>query len=93
MIIYIKLGKTRGLSFEINRNFGLKPFFQKYSLHHETIIDIPCGQIIFTSGRWVPKNIRTKKPVVTHTMPKRSASNVNSQNHQTTKRVGGVHRD
>ena len=91
MITYIKLGKTLGLSIELNRNFGLKPFFRKNSFHHETIIDIPWAQIIFTSGKWVPINKGTKKSVVTKNMPKRSASNVNSKNNQTTKRVNRVH--
>ena len=90
MITYIKLGKTRGLSFELNINFGLKPFFRKNSLHYETIIDIPWAQIIFTSGRWVPKNRRTKKPVVTKPLPIRRASNVNKQNNKITKRAVGT---
>ena len=86
MIQYIKLGKTRGLSFELNRDFGLKPFFQKNSLHHETIIDIPYGQIIFTSSRWAPKHKGRKSAVVKKKLPLRRASNVNSQDHKTTKR-------
>ena len=93
MIIYIKLGKTRGLSFELNINFGLKPFFRKNSLHGETIIDIPWAQIIFTSGRWVPKNKGISKPVVTKPLPIRRASNVNKQNNKTTKRAVGINRN
>jgi hypothetical protein len=90
MITYIKLGKTRGLSFELNNNFGLKPFFRKNSLQDETIIDIPWAQIIFTSGRWVPKNKGIRKPVVTKPLPLRRASNVNKQDHKTTKRARRV---
>lgn len=93
MITYIKLGKTRGLSLELNINFGLKPFFRKNSLHYETIIDIPWAQIIFTSGRWVPKNKGTKKSVVTKHLPIRRASNVNKQNNKTTKRAVGTNRN
>lgn len=93
MIIYIKLGKVRGLSIEINKGFGLKPYFEKNSFHQETIIDITWGQIIYTSGKWVPKNKRSKKPVVTPTMLKRRTSNVNSQGYQISKRVSGANGD
>ena len=91
MILYIKLGKTRGLSLEVNYNFGAAPFFRKNSLQGETIIDIPWSQIIYTSGRWIPKKQRNKVPVVHVNLPLRRASNVNSQDHKTTKRVSGAH--
>jgi hypothetical protein len=90
MIIYIKLGKTRGLSFELNKNFGFEPFFRKNSLQDETIIDIPWAQIIFTSGKWVPKNKGARKSAVTKPLPLRRASNVNCENHKTTKRAHGA---
>lgn len=88
MITYIKLGTVRGLSLELNKNFGMRPFFKKYSLHHETIFDIPYGQVIFTSGLWVPKNKGRKK-----TLPLRRASNVNRQDNTITKRIGGTDRN
>ena len=75
MINYIKLGKIRGMSIEISSALGIKPFFKRNSFHHETIIDIPCVQIIYTSGRWCAK----KK------VPIRSAANVNKKTKQVTK--------
>ena len=93
MIHYIKLGKVRGLSIEINKNFGSKPIFRKNSLHGETILDIPYGQLIFTSGQWKALKPKAIKPAVTKNLPIRRASNVNSQDYQTSKRTGGTHRD
>lgn len=93
MIYYIKLGKIRGLSVELNKDLGLKPFFQKNTFHHETIVDIPLAQIIYTSGKWTPKKRVVRKPAVTKTAKIRSASNVNSQDDQTTKRLTGTHRN
>lgn len=93
MIIYIKLGKVRGLSLEINYNFGMMPIFRKNSLQGETIFDIPWAQIIYTSGRWLPKKQRNKVPVVHAKLPLRRASNVNSQDHQVTKRVSRTYRN
>lgn len=65
MIAYIKLGRVRGLSIELNKEFGSMPFFQKNTFHYETIIDIPYVQVTYTSGKWFPK---------------RRASNVNKKN-------------
>jgi len=93
MIYYIKLGKIRGLSLELKKDFGLKPFFEKNTFHHETIIDIPLAQIIYTSGKWTPKKRVIRKPVVTKTAKMRSASNVNSQDDQTTKCLTGTDRN
>lgn len=93
MIHYIKLGKTRGLCIEINKNFGMTPFWRINSLQGETIIDIPYVQIIYTSGRWIPQKRRTKKPVVTQSLPVRRASNVNRQGHHATKRARGINGD
>jgi len=93
MITYIKLGKVRGISIEWIKKFGMAPFFQKNSFHHETIFDIPYGQIIFTSGRWIPKNRGAKKPDDVKTMPLRRASNVNRQDNTITKRIGRVDRN
>lgn len=70
MIAYMKLGKTRGMSVEFQKDFGQKPFFRKNSFHYETIIDIPYVQITYTSGKWFPK---------------RRAINVNQETNQTTK--------
>ncbi len=75
MIFYIKLGKVRGFSVEINQNLGIKPFCNKNSFCHETVIDIPYVQIVYTSARW-----RAKKRV-----PIRSAANVNKKTKSTTK--------
>lgn len=84
MIIYIKLGKVRGLSIEINRDLGFMPFFQKNTFHHETIVDIPCVQIIYTSGRWFPKKRMPTYDNLTKKIPIRSASNVNQKTGKTT---------
>lgn len=85
MIAYIKLGKVRGLSVEINRELGSSPFFQKNTFHHETIVDIPYVQIIYTSGLWTPKKrVLTSKDLIKK-IPIRSASNVNEKTGQTTK--------
>lgn len=54
MIIYVKLGKVRSMSFEWNRQFGFGPLFKQTSYHCETIVDMPYTQIIFTSGKWTP---------------------------------------
>ena len=75
MMNYIKLGRVRGVSVEINRDLGIKPFFEKNSFHHETIIDIPYAQIIYTSGKWCAKK----------RVPIRSAANGNKKTKQTTK--------
>lgn len=77
MIIYIKLGKVRGLSVEINKNLGKTPLCNKNSFRHETVIDIPYVQLIYTSGRW-----RKRKRVVL-----RSIINVHQENKQTARRV------
>lgn len=74
MINYIKLGKVRGISLEINPKLGLKPFFRKNSFARETIIDIPCVQIIYTSEKWCAKK----------RVPIRSATNVNEEAKQIT---------
>jgi len=83
MINYIKLGKVRAIAIEVNYALGLKPFFQKNTFHHETIIDIPYAQIIYTSGRWYKK---TRVPI-------RSAANANKKNGQTTKGSKRIHRN
>lgn len=93
MIYYLKLGKVRGLSVEINKSFGSKPIFRKNSLQDETIVDIPFGQIIYTSGRWRAFKYNARKPVENKTLPIRRASNVNSQDHQTSKRARRANRD
>ena len=54
MILYIKLGKVRSISFEWNRAFGTRPLFKRISYRCETIVDVPYTQIIFTSGKWTP---------------------------------------
>lgn len=79
MITYLKLGKVRGLSIEMNQDLGGRPFFQKNSFHYETIIDIPYIQIMYTSERWVPKNRKSIRRV--------SNGNV-QENKQTAKRTG-----
>jgi hypothetical protein len=82
MITYIKLGKVRGLSVELSKNLGSKPIFEKNTFHHETIIDIPYGQLIYTSEKWFPINRKLKRRV--------SNGNVqeDSKNNQTTKSTG-----
>lgn len=75
MINYIKLGKVRGLCVEINRELGLKPFFKKNGFHHETIIDIPYAQIIYTSSKWCDK----KRVLI------RSVANANQKTKQVAK--------
>lgn len=54
MIRYIKLGKIRGLSFEINPEFGAKPVYKTTRHHCEIVVDMPYTQIIYTSGDWTP---------------------------------------
>ncbi|MCI5061254.1 MAG: hypothetical protein MRY79_09350 [Alphaproteobacteria bacterium] len=75
MITYMKLGRVRGLSIEIKRDFGARPFFRKNTFHYETIVDIPYAQITYTSSKWIPL---------------RSAANVNEKAQQTKKRSGGT---
>ena len=81
MINYIKLGKVRGMSVEINQELGIKPFYRKNSFRHETIIDIPYIQIIYTSGRW-----RKEKRVAI-----RSIANGNEETGQTSKNIKRIH--
>lgn len=81
MINYIKLGNIRGVSIELNSDLGIKPFFRKNSFQHETIIDIPYAQIIYTSGRWR----KTKR------VPIRSTANVNKEIRQIKKNSKRVH--
>lgn len=83
MILYIKLGTVRAICLEIKKDFGSKPFFQKNTFHYETIIDIPYGQIIYTSGKWQPSQKRVKKTKLAdkndNNIFLRSASNVNEE--------------
>lgn len=78
MIIYIKLGRVRGVSIDLKYDLGCKPFFSKKNFHHETIIDIPYAQIAYTSGKWFPSQAKLGKL-------KRSVSNGNKQNGKTSK--------
>jgi hypothetical protein len=77
MITYLKLGRVRGLSLELKKDFGSRPFFQKNTFHYETIIDIPYVQIMYTSGKWFPK---------------RRASNVNKENGKIRENSKRVHK-
>lgn len=54
MISYFKLGKVRGLSIEINSDFGVKPVYKRTRHHCEIVVDMPYTQIIYTSGAWAP---------------------------------------
>ncbi len=65
MLIYIKLGRVRGLHIEINKEFGTKPFFEKKSFASETIIDIPYTQFVFTPSNWNPIHLDSKKENIT----------------------------
>lgn len=91
MMTYIKLGKIRGLFVEFNKEFGSSPFFQKNTFHHETIIDIPYAQFIYTSGRWRPVQQKQDKGSSVKKIPIRSASNVNQENGETTECPKRVH--
>jgi len=75
MLIYIKLGKVRGLAVEIQKEFGRKPFFLKKSFDTETIIDIPYTQLVYTPSNWYPI---------------RKASNGNNKTGQASKSFGGI---
>ena len=55
MLIFIKLGKTRAVSFEINSRFGQQPVFKKTQYRCETILDMPYSQVIYTPEHWTPK--------------------------------------
>ena len=77
MILYVKLGRVRGLSVEINMKLGLKPFYRRNSFRHETILDIPCTQIIYTSGRWRKRSRVLLKSSI------RSIPNVDEETKQT----------
>ena len=55
MIVYIKLGRVRGLSIEWNKEFGFQPVYKKTSYRCETIVDMPYSQAIYTSGQWTPQ--------------------------------------
>jgi hypothetical protein len=90
----MKLGKVRGVSFELNKNFTREPLWRINSLHGETIIDIPYIQLIYTSGSWMPKRMLKRKPDVHKKLPLRRASNVNDrQDHYVTKRSGRADRN
>lgn len=78
MITYLKLGRVRGLSLELKKDLGSRPFFQKNTFHYETIIDIPYVQITYTSGRGFPK---------------RRAANVNKENGKTGENSKRVHKN
>ena len=60
MIIYLKLGKVRGVSIEVNKKFGVKPLYKTTKHHCETVVDMPYIQLIYTSGDWSPKNLVNK---------------------------------
>lgn len=61
MVIYLKLGRVRGLSIEINKEFGTKPFFKKKYFATEMIIDIPYTQFVFTPSNWNPNLLDSKR--------------------------------
>ena len=52
MLICMKLGKVRELVIEINKEFGVKPVFQKKSFYNEIIVDIPYIQFVYTPSNW-----------------------------------------
>lgn len=54
MIVHVRLGHVRSLTFEWNREFGFNPIYKKTSYHCETIVDMPYSQLIYTSGKWTP---------------------------------------
>jgi len=56
MIFYLKLGKVRGISIELNKTFGIKPVYKITNHHCETVVDVPYIQCIYTSGQWSPKD-------------------------------------
>jgi hypothetical protein len=86
MIIFIKLGQVRALAIEVNKGLGSRPFFQKKTFHHETILDIPYAQITYTAGNWYPRKTFSLNKNNKYTS--RSASNGNQQTHKTRKRAG-----
>lgn len=63
MILYMKLGKVRGLSIEIDSALGIKPLYKKTSHHCETVVDVPYIQLIYTSGLWAPRKRVTQTTV------------------------------
>jgi len=81
MIIYLKLGKVRGLSIEINKAFGIKPFFRKKYFATEIQIDIPYTQFVFTPSNWNSQELNSL----------RKASNGNNKTGQIPKRINGTH--
>lgn len=60
MIFYFRLGKVRGLSLELNRDLGVKPVYKKTFHRCEIVVDMPYTQVIYTSGRWTPLNIKSE---------------------------------
>lgn len=81
MLLYVKLGKTRGLSIEFVKDFGRKPLFQKKYFHREIIIDIPYSQFVFTPSNWNSKKLNSL----------RKKENGNNKTGQIPKCVSGTH--
>ena len=51
MFAYVKYGKHFALYAELSKELGARPFFEFNTCNGETIIDIPYGQLILTSGK------------------------------------------
>ncbi len=78
MIIHVRLGNVRALTFEWNKEFGSWPLYKKTSYHCETIVDMPYSQLIYTSGKWTPA---------------RRAANDEQENEKTANNSSGTDRD
>ncbi len=55
MLLLIKLGKCRALSIEINREFGVKPFFHCKRINNQLFIDTILSRTIYAPEDWQPK--------------------------------------
>ncbi len=56
MKILLKLGRVRAILFDVDRNYGLRPFFKCVMVDGEYFIDTAYTRIIYT-----PKNWRSKE--------------------------------
>ena len=62
MVIYFKLGKIRGLSFNFDKEFGFLPLIAFHKNHGELFFDLPYCRIIYTPKGWAfYKNRRKEK--------------------------------
>lgn len=64
MVLFLSLGKIFALYIELNTDLGMKPLFSKENCRGETVLNFPCGQIVYTPRSVLIEN---RRRCLTHT--------------------------